>query len=135
MDPGTSLFGEETVRCQPALLYIGLIAFVLSSCAHSGSWRTADPSQIRFDGVSPDMVRAITAADTVIMPHPVIRGDSLVARYGHGEAVALDDIEVMQKHRRGSSGLGTGGAVFLAILSVVIVAAVLMVSSLDDCCL
>jgi len=123
------------VRCQPALLCIGLIAFVLSSCAHSASWRTADPSKMRFDGESPDMVRAITAADTVIMPHPVIRGDSLVARFGHGEAVAFDEIEVMQEHRRGSSGLGTGGAVLLAVLGVVIVAAVLLVSSLDDCCL
>ena len=123
------------MRCQPALLCIGLIAFVLSSCAHSASWRTADPSKMRFDGESPDMVRAITAADTVIMPHPVVRGDSLVARYGHGEAVAFDEIQAVEIYKDGSEGLGTGGAVLLAVLGVVIVAVVLMVSSLDDCCL
>ena len=112
------------MRCQPALLCIGLIAFVLSSCAHSASWRTADPSKMRFDGESPDMVRAITAADTVIMPHPVIRGDSLVARYGHGEGVAFGEIEAVEIYKDGSQGLGTGAVIAIVVLSVVVALAV-----------
>lgn len=112
------------MRRQPALLCIGLMAFVLSSCAHSAGWRTADPSGMRFDGESPDMVRAITAADTVIMPHPVIRGDSLVARYGHGEAVAFDEIEAVEEYMDGSEGPGTGAVIAIVALSAVVALAV-----------
>ena len=116
-------------------LAVVLVAFLASSCAHGARWRTADLQSMAFDGESPSQVRVITASDTVPMAHPIVRGDSLVGKYGHGEAVAFESIEVLQEYRTGSTGFGMGGAILLAVLGAVIAIGVLMAISLEDCCL
>ncbi len=103
-----------------------LLALVLSSCAHGGGWRSADPDSLRFDGENPALVRVVAAADTMQLAHPVVRGDSLVGKYGHGQAVALESIKSLEGYEPENSGVGTGGAIALTVLTAVAVLGVLV---------
>jgi hypothetical protein len=103
-----------------------LLALALTSCAHGGGWRSADLDSLRFDGENPALVRVVAAADTVQLAHPVVRGDSLVGKYGHGHAVALESIRSLEEYEPEKAGVGTGGAIALIALAAVAVLGVLV---------
>ena len=97
---------------------IGGVALA-AACAHSG--RMVDPQKMPFDGESPSMVRIAAGSDMLDFPHPVVRGDSLVAKYGYGRAVAFEDIESIQQYEEDSGeGMGTGGVILITALAVVV---------------
>ena len=103
-----------------------LLALALTSCAHGGGWRDADLDSLRFDGENPALVRVVAAADTMQLAHPVVRGDSLVGKYGHGQAVSVESIESLEEYELGKAGVGTGGVIALTVLAAVAVLGVLV---------
>jgi len=97
-----------------------LVALLLASaCAHGASWHAADLTKLSFDGEDPSMVRAIVKEDTLYMPHPVTRGDSLVGKYGYGAAVAFEEIDHLEAYDSASHGVGTGNAILLTGLGII----------------
>lgn len=119
------------------LLAIQVVALILAAgCAHGASWDRSDRSRMSFDGEDPSMVRVVTDADTFYMPHPVTRGDSLVGKYGHGEAVALEEIDRLETYAGASDGLSTGGVIALSVLGLAaaLIAVVAIACAGDDFC-
>lgn len=106
------------MRTLLATQIVGLI--LAAGCAHGASWDRSDPSRMSFDGEDPSMVRVVTDADTLYMPHPVMRGDTLVGKYGYGEAVALEEIDWLETYGRASDGPSTGGVILLGLLASLI---------------
>ena len=103
-----------------------LLALALASCAHGAGWRDADLDSLRFDGENPALVRVVAAADTLQLAHPVVQGDSLIGKYGHGHAVALKSIKSLEEYKPARAGVGTGGAIALTVLAAVAVLGVLV---------
>jgi hypothetical protein len=119
-------YAEELMRRLLARPSTVLLALALTSCAHGGGWRSADLDSLRFDGENPTLVRVVAAADTVQLAHPVVRGDSLVGKYGHGHAVALESIGSLEEYGPEKAGVSIGGAIALTVVAAVAVLGVLV---------
>jgi len=111
-------------RGRPGAL-LATAVLVLTGCATSGGWQPYHPGDLPFDGEQPAFVQVRAGTDTIGMPHPIIRGDSLVARYGYGAAVSLAEVQAIQTAEKNpGQGIGTGGVIVLTALTAVVALAV-----------
>jgi len=96
-----------------------IVALLLASgCAHGVRWHRADLARLTFDGEKPSLVRVVSRADTLYMPHPVTRGDSLVGKYGYGKAVSLEEIDTLETYSGPSDGIAAGQVILLVVLGL-----------------